>query len=85
MGIMSKVSKLIIGTGLATILTAPVQTIVTSMQLSVLKHKDMFVSVEARTKELARMNTELTVAEKRRVELMIRSGGEFQPYVAPVY
>lgn len=55
------------------------------MQLSVLKHKDLFVSVEARTKELARMNTELTVAEKRRVELMIRSGGEFQPYVAPVY
>jgi hypothetical protein len=65
LGIMSKVSTLIAGTVAASIITAPIQTIVSSMQLSVLPHKDIFVSAESRTKELARLNTQLTIAEKR--------------------
>lgn len=39
-----KNSKLILGTSIAHIITAPLQTIVTSMQLSVLPHKDIFTS-----------------------------------------
>jgi hypothetical protein len=39
-----------IGSTLGHLLTAPLQTVVSSMQLSVLPHKDIFVSVESRTK-----------------------------------
>lgn len=39
-----KVAKIILGTSIAHIITAPLQTIITSMQLSVLPHKDIFVS-----------------------------------------
>ena len=46
----AKVAKLLIGTTLAQLLTAPFQTIVTSLQLSVLPHKDIYISAEARTK-----------------------------------
>lgn len=74
-GILGKAVNLVAGTTIASILTAPLQTVVTSMQLSVVPHKELFASVEARSKELAKLNTELTIAEKRRLELMIRSGG----------
>jgi len=39
LGMLGKVSKLILSSAIASILTAPLQTIVTSMQLSVLPHK----------------------------------------------
>ena len=34
---------------------------------------------------MAKINTALTIQEKRRMELMLRSGGERRPYTAPVY
>ena len=46
----SKVATILVGMTLAHIITAPLQTIITSMQLSVLPHKDIFISVESRTK-----------------------------------
>lgn len=69
----------------AIVLTAPLQTIVTSLQLSVKPHKDIFQEPTAKGTQLARINTSLTVQEKRRLELIIRSGGEQKPFTAPVY
>jgi hypothetical protein len=69
----------------AVILTAPLQTIVTSLQLSVKPHKTIYEEPASKSKELAKINTSLTVQEKRRMELMIRSGGTHKPYTAPVY
>lgn len=69
----------------AIILTAPLQTIVTSLQLSVKPHKEIFQEPTAKGTQLARINTSLTVQEKRRLELIIRSGGEQKPFTAPVY
>lgn len=68
----------------ALIVTAPLQTIITSMQLSVKPHKHIYEAVDAKSKELAKLNTSLTVHEKRRMELMIRAGNQ-RPYSAPVY
>jgi hypothetical protein len=70
---------------LGVVLTAPFQTIVSSLQLSVKPHKQLFVDPEAKTKAVAKLNTSLTLQEKRRMELMLRAGGEQKPYVAPVY
>ena len=51
--------------GISAIL-APLQTIATSLQLSVKKHRDIFKSEQAQSKALAKLNTELTVHEKRK-------------------
>jgi hypothetical protein len=67
------------------VLLAPLQTIVTSLQLSVTKHRNIYQSEAAKTKQLAKLNTELTTLEKRKFELMIMAGGKTLPYVAPVY
>lgn len=48
------------------VVLAPLQTIITSLQLSVKEHKNIFQSQEARTKELARLTTQMTIHEKRK-------------------
>lgn len=58
--------KFILSFLIANAFVAPLQTIVTSLQLSVSKHKDIFQTAEARTKELAKLNTEMTVHDKRK-------------------
>jgi hypothetical protein len=40
----AKIANLLIGTTIANIITAPFQTIVTSLQLSVIPHKDIYAS-----------------------------------------
>jgi hypothetical protein len=67
------------------LLTAPLQTIITSLQLSVKPHKSIYQEPAAKGTQLAKLNTSLTLQEKRRMELMIRSGGEQKPFTAPVY
>jgi hypothetical protein len=66
-------------------LTAPLQTIITSLQLSVKPHKTIYQEPAAKGTQLAKLTTSLTLQEKRRMELMIRSGGDHKPYTAPVY
>jgi hypothetical protein len=70
---------------IAVLLTAPLTTITASLQLSVKPHKQMLDEPQAKGTQLARTNTALTLQEKRRMELMLRSGGEQRPYTAPVY
>lgn len=65
--------------------TAPLQTIVSSLQLSVKPHKNIYQEPPSQSKELAKLNTSLTLQEKRRMELILRSGQEHKPYTAPVY
>ena len=67
------------------IVTAPLQTIVSSLQLSVKPHKRIFEEPLSKSTEVARLNTSLTIQEKRRMELTIRSGQEHKPYTAAVY
>lgn len=50
----------------ANTIVAPLQTMVTSLQLSVAKHKDIYQSPEAKSKELAKLNTEMTVHDRRK-------------------
>ena len=74
-----------LGNVLALAATAPLQTIVTSLQLSVKPHKRIYEEPLSTTKEVAKVNTSLTLQEKRRMELAIRSGQNRRPYTAPVY
>ncbi len=59
----------------AVILTAPLQTISASLQLSVKPHKTIHQEPASKTTQLAKLNTSLTIQEKRRMELMLRAGG----------
>ena len=69
----------------ALILTAPLTAITASLQLSVKPHKAIYEAPVSQSTQLAKVNTAITLQEKRRMELMIRSGGERRPYTAPVY
>ena len=76
--------KLIFNSVVSHFLFAPLQTVATCLQLSVKQHKHVHQTKEAKSQELAKLNTQLTIHEKRKMELMIHAGGN-QPYVAPVY
>lgn len=81
----SSVSNINLSQAIALLLTAPLTTITASLQLSVKPHKHIFEEPESKSKQLARVNTALTLQEKRRMELMLRAGGQQRPYTAPVY
>lgn len=69
------VSSITIANMIGIWLTAPLQTIVTSLQLSVKPHKKIYTEPESKTTQIAKLNTSLTLQEKRKMELMIRAGG----------
>ncbi len=48
-------------------LTAPLQTIATSLQLSVKPHKTIYHEPSSKSKSLAKLNTSLTLQEKRKL------------------
>ena len=79
------IAQLQIANLIGLIVTAPLQTITTSLQLSVKAHKRIYEEPVSKSKQVARVNTSLTLQEKRRMELAIRSGQEHKPYTAPVY
>lgn len=58
--------KFLLSFMVANTIVAPLQTMVTSLQLSVAKHKDIYQSPEAKSKELAKLNTEMTVHDRRK-------------------
>lgn len=69
----------------ATLIVAPFQTIVTTLQLSVQPLKNKLEKItEAQSKELARLNTQMTIHEKKNFEIMIRTG-QSNPYAPPIY
>lgn len=69
----------------ATIFIAPIQTIVTTLQLSVQPLKNKLEKItETQSKELARLNTQMTIHEKKNFEIMIRTG-QSNPYAPPIY
>ena len=58
---------------LLSLLYAPLHTIGTTLQLSVLGHKELFGRPVEKTAEgLIKIPTELTVQEKRKYEMMIK-------------
>lgn len=59
----------------AVLITAPLTTITASLQLSVKPHKAVFEEPFSDSKQLTKINTALTLQEKRKMELMLRSGG----------
>jgi hypothetical protein len=65
----------------------PLYTISVALQTSIGVHKDIHLETPTTTKskEVTIKPTQLTLAEKRRLELMFRSGGTHKPYTAPVY
>jgi hypothetical protein len=52
---------------LGIMVTAPLQTIATSLQLSVKPHKTIYYEPASKSKELAKLNTSLTLQEKRKL------------------
>lgn len=69
----------------AVFLSAPLTTITASLQLSVKPHKHIYEEPISKSTEITKINTALTLQEKRKMELMVRSGGQQKPYTAPVY
>ncbi|EAR91059.1 carrier protein (macronuclear) [Tetrahymena thermophila SB210] len=69
-------------------LTAPLITTHVSLQLSVIPHKNLYGdTVEQDLKALAKVSKEITVQDRRKFELLIKSGatGTNRPFRAPVY
>ena len=60
---------------MAMFVTAPLTTITASMQLSVKPHKHIYEEPLSKSTQITRTNTALTLQEKRKMELMLRSGG----------
>lgn len=87
-------------TDLSSIITAPLTTLQVSLQLSVLSHQDKYGDVtEVEKNQLMKTPKEITAYEKRRYELIVKSGvtgiviikyysyklGTNKPFRAPVY
>jgi hypothetical protein len=76
------------GHTLMSFITAPLTTSYISLQLSVLAHRNKYGDVSDMEKtQLMNMPKELTLQDKRRYELIIKSGvtGSNKPFRAPVY
>mmetsp|Transcript_17404 Transcript_17404/g.19829 ORF Transcript_17404/g.19829 Transcript_17404/m.19829 type:complete len:361 (+) Transcript_17404:33-1115(+) len=70
------------------LITAPLTTIHTSLQLSVMPHRNLYGDVSGvEANKLANIPKEITVQDRRRYELLIKSGvtGTNKPFRAPVY
>jgi hypothetical protein len=71
------------------LLVAPLTTIHTSLQMSVIPHRNKYGDAppEEQLKALVKNSTEITPQERRKYELLIRSGvsGNNRPFRAPVY
>jgi hypothetical protein len=82
-----KTNEFLISNAIIGYILAPIQTIATSLQLSVKPHKNIYEENKgkANSKALSKLNTQLSIHEKRKLELMIHAGTDNRPYTAPVY
>jgi hypothetical protein len=71
------------------LITAPLHTLHVSLQLSVLSHQNKYGDVQdvEDRKAIAKIGRELTVQDRRKFELLVKSGvtGTNKPFRAPVY